>query len=72
MSCRKHSAEATAKISQKLSQKIEVMDLETGTKTTYYSMGEAARALDITQSTITRYFTRNNPKPCKGRYLFTK
>jgi len=69
---RKHSAETLAKISQKLSQKIEVLDLETGTKTTYYSMSEAARALDITQSTITRYFTRNNPKPCKGRYLFTK
>jgi group I intron endonuclease len=69
---RKHSAEALAKISQKLNQKIEVLDLETGTKTTYSSMGEAARALDIAQSTITRYFTRNNPKPCKGRYLFTK
>lgn len=59
----KHSTEAIAKISQKLSQKIEVLDLETGTKTTYSSMGEAARALGVSQPTITRYFTRNNPKP---------
>jgi group I intron endonuclease len=80
----KHSEETTIKISDamkgrkksvgagKPSVQIEVLDLETGTKTTYYSMSEAARALDITQSTITRYFSRNNPKPCKGRYIFTK
>jgi group I intron endonuclease len=70
-----HSEETKNKIREtltKLSQKIEVLDLETGTQTTYSSMGEAARSLGIRQHTITMYFTRNSQKPCKGRYVFTK
>jgi len=64
----KHTEETLAK----LSQKIEVQDLETGTKNNYSSLAEAARALGIHQSTITNYFIRKNKKPYKGRYVFTK
>jgi group I intron endonuclease len=51
---------------------IEVLDLETGIKIIYPSIGEAARALGIRQSTITLYFSCHSKKPFKGRYIFTK
>lgn len=51
---------------------IEVTDLELNTKTVYPSISEAARALNISeiQSSISQYFTKNQKKPCKGRYVF--
>jgi len=67
-----HCEETKRKMSEaRVDYQIEVMDLETGTKTTYYSISEAARALGIPKSTVSSYFTRNAPKPCKGRYIFT-
>jgi group I intron endonuclease len=53
-------------------QKIEVFDLQENTTTTYESICEAARALEIHMSIITKYFIRNQQKPYKGRYTFTK
>jgi group I intron endonuclease len=49
---------------------IEVLDLETGIKTTYDSMGEVARALGTCRSSISQYFSRNQQKPFKKRYWF--
>jgi len=73
---KKHSEEAKIRMRETQAAqggyKIEVLDLETGTKITYPSISEAARALGIHQSTITNYFTRENKKPCKGRYIFSK
>jgi hypothetical protein len=54
------------------SKKIEVTDLELDTKTTYNSINEAARALNLPLSSISKYFTRNQIKPYKKRYVFTK
>ena len=54
------------------SVKIEVTDLQTGISTSYISMREAARALNILQSSIIRYFKNNQKKPVKGRYIFVK
>jgi hypothetical protein len=53
------------------SLKIEVTDLELDTKTTYNSMGEAAKALNINICRISDYFNRNQIKPYKGRYVFS-
>lgn len=54
------------------SLKIEVTDLELGTQTVYDSIHEAARALNFPQSRISMYFKRNQQKPYKSRYIFTK
>jgi excinuclease UvrABC nuclease subunit len=54
------------------SQLIEVFDLEEKTTTSYNSIGEAARALNIHRSVIDLYFIRNQTKPYKGRYTFSK
>ena len=54
------------------SQAIEVVDIKTNLTTTYESISEAARALEINQQTISMYFKRNAPKPCKGRYKCSK
>jgi hypothetical protein len=43
----------------------------TNTKTTYDSMGAAAKALNIDVCIISRYFSRNQIKPYKKRYVFT-
>jgi group I intron endonuclease len=51
--------------------KIEVTDLELNTKTTFGSISEAARALNITHCVISTYFRRNQIKPYKKRYVFT-
>lgn len=53
-------------------QKIEVLDLNTNEPTTYDSIHAAARALNILQSSISKYFANNQQKPYKGRYIFTK
>ena len=58
--------------SGKPSQAIEVFDNNTNETTTYASIGVAARALNIKQSTITNYILRNQKNPYKGRYTFKK
>ncbi len=52
--------------------KIQVTDLELNTKTTYNSTHEAARALNIPQSSISCNLKSKKQKPYKGRYVFTK
>jgi group I intron endonuclease len=58
--------------SGKPSKQIEVTDLEEKTTTTYNSISEAARALNIPQTRISHYFSQNQIKPYKKRYVFTK
>jgi excinuclease UvrABC nuclease subunit len=50
--------------------KITVIDIETNVITRYISMGEAARALGINDTVITKYFKRNQKKPYKKKYIF--
>lgn len=52
------------------SQPIEVVDMEKNETTIYNSMSEAARALNINKSRISTYFSNNQKKPYKGRYIF--
>jgi hypothetical protein len=52
--------------------KIEVLDLETNLTTTYDTIGEAARALNISQSSISYNLKSKKQKPYKGRYVFSK
>jgi len=54
------------------SQAIEVFNKDNNQTTTYDSICEAARALNITQAVITKYFSRNQKKPYKGQYTFNK
>jgi hypothetical protein len=56
----------------KSSQQIEVFDLQENTTTSYNSVSETARALNINQARIVMYFSRNQKKPYKGRYTFQK
>ena len=56
--------------SGKLSQKIKVTDLQTNITTTYDSISEASKVLNILQSSISGYFIRNQTKPYKKRYIF--
>lgn len=69
-----HSEETKARLSLSRSDniKVSVTDLETNISTTYNSLGAAARALNILQSSITIYFNRSQKKPYKGRYIFEK
>jgi hypothetical protein len=53
-------------------QHIEVTDLEKDTKTIYSSMWKAAAALNIRIQAISNYINRNQKKPFRGRYVFTK
>ncbi len=54
------------------SQSILVIDLEKNTETIYNSFSEAAIALDIRRTAITIYFSRNQKKPFKDRYIFKR
>jgi len=54
------------------SQSILVIDLEKNTETTYSSLNEAAIALGIRRTAISLYFSRNQQKPFKGRYIFKR
>ena len=56
----------------KPSQQIEVTDIKNNTTTSYNSIHEAARALNIHQTVIVKYFARNQQKPYKGLYTFKK
>lgn len=51
---------------------IEVLDQETGMKTTYPSMSAVAKALGVPSGSIRMYFSRNTMKPYKERYFLQK
>ena len=53
-------------------QAIEVTDIKNNTTTSYDSINEAARALNINNARIVMYFSRNQKKPYKGQYTFKK
>src|SRR5437588_11321494 len=69
-----HSEETKQKPSGagKASQVIEVTDKKNNTTTSYDSIHAAARALNISYSSINMYFLRNQQKPYKGQYIFKK
>lgn len=50
--------------------KLIVTDLHTNISTNYDSMGLAAKALDISDTVISKYLSRNQIKPYKNRYTF--
>jgi group I intron endonuclease len=54
------------------SQKIEVFDIKNNITTVYDSISAAALALNIKQSRISMYFSRNQNKPYLLRYIFKK
>jgi group I intron endonuclease len=54
------------------SSKIEVTDIKNNTTNSYDSIREAARALNINNATIVKYFANNQQKPYKGQYTFKK
>lgn len=56
----------------KPSQKLQVFDRDTNVITLYSSISEAAEALNIDPRRISMYFSRNQVKPYKKRYIFTK
>jgi len=56
----------------KPSQAIEVTDISNNTTTSYDSISEAARVLNISKSRIFEYFSKNQQKPYKGQYTFKK
>lgn len=53
-----------------LAKRILVLDLETNISTEYDSRKSAAKALNIPVSRFSMYFSRNQKKPFKGRYVF--
>ena len=53
-------------------QQIEVTDITKNQTTTYDSIREAARALNINHTRIVMYFANNQTKPYKGQYIFKK
>jgi len=56
----------------KLSKRIEVFDIDTSKRTIYNTISAAAEALNISQAAISMYFVRNQKRPFRGRYIFTK
>lgn len=56
----------------KPSIKLKVLDIETNKTTIYSSISEAAIILNINPRRIYMYFSRNQVKPSKNRYVFTK
>jgi hypothetical protein len=60
------------KAAQPTSQQIEVTDIKNNTTTSYDSIREAARALNINQSSISMFLKNNQQKPYKGQYIFKK
>jgi len=54
-------------------KKIEVTDITNNTTTSYDSIHEAARVLNLpSHKIISNYIIRNQKKPYKGRYIFKK
>jgi hypothetical protein len=81
----KHSDKTKQKISEakkgqpkiegsgKASQAIEVTDIKNNTTTSYNSISEATRALNLPNfQVISNYILRNQQNPYKGRYTFKK
>jgi len=54
------------------SQQIEVTDIKNKTTTSYNSIREAARVLNINKAVIDNYFKNNQQKPYKGQCTFKK
>jgi group I intron endonuclease len=54
------------------SQIISILDILTNIKTEYCSISEAAKALNIDKSIISRYFKNNRKSLYKKRYIFEK
>lgn len=52
--------------------KIEVVDTLNNTSEVYNSIRTAAKGLGIGTASIRHYFTRNQKKPYKNRYIFRK
>jgi excinuclease UvrABC nuclease subunit len=69
MSDCKHSPESPIKMFD--AKKIEVFDKDSNQTTYYNSLSEAARALNITKQAISYHLKTLNPKPCKGKYIFS-
>lgn len=55
---------------QPKSKRLSVLDLETGVETTYNSIGEAARTLNLLLDSIRANMRSKNKKPYRGRYVF--
>ena len=55
---------------QSFSQKLEVTDVVTKTKTIYPSISSAARSLAIRQPSVSSYLKYKRTKPFKGKYIF--
>jgi hypothetical protein len=51
---------------------VQVQDLSNNSTMIYASIREAALALNIRDIRISEYFNRNQIKPYKKRYVFTK
>jgi hypothetical protein len=51
------------------SQRIEVIDNRTNETTIWVSISEAAIALDVKRSSLSRYLLGTQVKPFKGRYI---
>jgi group I intron endonuclease len=57
----------------KPSQQIEVLDIKNNSTTSYDSIHEAARALNLSShKIISSYIKNNQKKPYKARYTFSK
>jgi hypothetical protein len=56
----------------RFSHRIEVLDVKHNIITDYYSIGEAAKTLNLPKSSIISYLIRNQITPYKGRYIFNK
>ena len=73
----KHTEEAKLKMRELKrkhpeAQAIEVKDLLTNEINNYDSILAVGKALNIHQATISKYFSSNQKKPYKGRYVFKK
>src|SRR5438874_5577757 len=55
---------------QKSSLKIEVTDIETGSKKIYPSVTSAAKTLGLYQASISLYLKEKRTKPFKSKYIF--
>lgn len=53
-------------------QKIKVSDLKLKTETIHNSIHAAARVLNVRQTTISNFISRNQQIPYKGRYIFKR
>lgn len=75
---RKHSEETKAKFKDRIRSErsgipkvsIEVFDQETGIKTIYPSIREAARVLEIDPASVSKYLSKGSVHLFKGRFSF--